>query len=141
MRNSLIQSLLFQNSSTAIPNDLFCDNDKVDETSPASNDDHISDDIKRTEDEDINNEDNNLDKKNVTIMKNKNKRKKRKNQNTKDRNKEINNNTKHNDNKNIDSNNIHHNSTDSPPKSKETAFILDDNMVKKINGFYLTKKY
>ena len=73
MKNSFIQSLLFQNSSVTIPNDLFCNNDKVDETSPASNDDYLSDYIDGTKDEDINNEDNNLDKKNITIRENKNK--------------------------------------------------------------------
>ena len=73
MKNSFIQSLLFQNSSATIPNDLFCNNDKVGETSPASNDDYLSDYIDGTKDEDINNEDNNLDKKNITIRENKNK--------------------------------------------------------------------
>ena len=95
MKNSFIQSLLFQNSSATIPNDLFCNNDKVDETSPASNDDYLSDYIDGTKDEDINDEDNNLDKKNITIRENKNKKRKRQNQNTKDQNKEINSNTKH----------------------------------------------
>ena len=52
MKNSFIQSLLFQNSYTTVPNDLFLNNDKVNETSPASNDDHISDDIEDTKDED-----------------------------------------------------------------------------------------
>ena len=63
MKNSVIQSLLFQISSTTVPNDLFFNNDKVDKTSPALNDNHISDDIEGTRDEDINDEDNNLDKK------------------------------------------------------------------------------
>ena len=39
MKNSFILSLLFKNSSTTVPNDLFCNDDKVDDTSPASNDD------------------------------------------------------------------------------------------------------
>ena len=132
MKNSFIQSLLFQNSSTTIPNDLFCNNDKVDETSPASNDDHFSDYIDGTKDEDINDEDNNLDKKNITIRKNKNKKRKRKNQNTKDQNEETNNNTKHKGNNNLNSNSIHHHSTASFPKSKET---LDDSMVEKLMVF------
>ena len=34
MKNSFIYSFLFQNTSTIVPNDLFCNNDKVDETSP-----------------------------------------------------------------------------------------------------------
>ena len=118
MKNSFTQSLLSHNSSTTVPNDLFRYNDKVDETSPVSNDDHVSDDIEGTKDEDINDDDNNLDGKNITIRKNKNKKKKRKTQNTTEQNKEINNNTKYNDNKNINSNSIHHNSTASPPKSK-----------------------
>ena len=63
MKNSVIQSLLFQISSTTVPNDLFFNNDKVDKTSPAFNDNHISDNIEGTRDEDINDEDNNLDKK------------------------------------------------------------------------------
>ena len=37
MKNSFIQSLLFQNSFITVPNDLFCSNDKTDETSPDSN--------------------------------------------------------------------------------------------------------
>ena len=137
MKNSFIQSLLFQNSSTTFPNDWFCNNDKVDDTSPASNDGYIFDDIDGKRDEDINGEDSNLDKKNITIRKNKNKKKKT--QNTKDQNEEINNKTKHIDNKNIVSNSIHNSSTASPPKSKETVFIVGDSMVKKNNGFYLTK--
>ena len=52
MEISFIQSLLFQNSFTSFPNALFRNNDKVNETSPASNDDHISDDIEDTKDED-----------------------------------------------------------------------------------------
>ena len=72
----------------------------------------------------------------ITIRKNKNKEKKT--QNTKNHNEEINK-TKHIDNKNIVSNSIHRNSTASPPKSKETVLIVGDSMVKKINGFYLTK--
>ena len=137
MKNSFIQSLLFQNSSTTFPNDWFCNNDKVDDTSPASNHGYIFDDIDGKKDEDINGEDNNLDKKNITIRKNKNKKKKT--QNTKNHNEEINNKTKHINNKKIVSNSIHRNSTASPPKSKETVLIVGDRMVKKINGFYLTK--
>ena len=132
MKNYFIQSLLFRN-----PDDLIRSNDEVDETYLAFNDDHISDDIDGTKDDDINDEDNSLDKKNKTIRKNKNK--KSKNQNTKHQNEEINNNTIHNGNKNIDSSSIHHNSTASPPKSKETVFILGDRIIKKNNGFYLTK--
>ena len=105
--------MLFRNSSTTIPNDFFLNNDKADETSPAFNDDHISDDNDGTKDED-----NNFNKKNTTVRKNKNKKKERKNQNTKDQNKEINSNTKHNDKKNIVTNSIQHNSTASTPKSK-----------------------
>ena len=63
IKNSFIQSLLFQNSTTTIANDLFCNKNKVDETSPAFNDDHISDDIEDTKNEAINDEDNKLDKK------------------------------------------------------------------------------
>ena len=55
MKNSFIQSFLFQNFSTTVNNDLFRNNDKVD-------DDHISDYIEETKDEDINDEDSNLDK-------------------------------------------------------------------------------
>ena len=57
--------MFFQNSSTTGPNDGFRNNDKFDEISPGSNDDHISDDIEDTKDEDINYEDNNLDKKKI----------------------------------------------------------------------------
>ena len=52
MKNYFIQSLLFQNSSTTVPNDLFRNNDKVNETSPASNDGYISDDIEDAKDKD-----------------------------------------------------------------------------------------
>ena len=55
MKNSFIQSFLFQNFCTTVNNDLFRNNDKVD-------DDHISDYIEETKDEDINDEDSNLDK-------------------------------------------------------------------------------
>ena len=55
MKNSFIQSFLFQNFSTTVNNDLFRNNDKVD-------DDHISDYIEETKNEDINDEDSNLDK-------------------------------------------------------------------------------
>ena len=139
MNNSFIQSSLFQNSSTTFPKDGFCNNDKVNDTSPTSDDDYIFDDIDGKKVEDINGEDNNLDKKNKSIRKNKNK--KRKTQNTKDQNEEINNKTKHIDNKNIVNNNIHRNSTASLPKSKETIFIVGDSMVKKNNGFLPNKRY
>ena len=43
MKNSFIQTLLSQKSSTTVPNDLLHYNDKVDENSPASNNDHVSD--------------------------------------------------------------------------------------------------
>ena len=62
MKNSFIKSFLFQNSSTTITNDLFCNNDKADEIPPASNDGHIFDDTEGTKDEDINDEDKNLEK-------------------------------------------------------------------------------
>ena len=55
MKNSFIQSFLFQNFCTTVNNDLFRNNDKVD-------DDHISDYIEEKKDEDINDEDSNLDK-------------------------------------------------------------------------------
>ena len=61
MKNSFNQSLLFQNSSTTFPNDWFCNNDKVDDTSPASNHGYIFDDIDGKKDGDVNGEDNNLD--------------------------------------------------------------------------------
>ena len=79
MKNSFIQSfisLLFSFYLVFL-NDLFRNNDKLDETSPASNDDHVSDDTDRAKDEDINDEDNNLDKKNITISKNEYKKKKK----------------------------------------------------------------
>ena len=63
MKNSFIQPLLFQNSSTIANNDLFRNSDNVDDTSPASNDDDISGDIEDAKDKDINDEDNNFDKK------------------------------------------------------------------------------
>ena len=72
MKNYFIQSLLFRN-----PDDLIRSNDEVDETYLAFNDDRISDDIDGTKDDDINDEDNSLDKKNKTIRKNKNKKKRK----------------------------------------------------------------
>ena len=62
-KNFFIQSLLLQNPSTTAPNDLFRYNHEVHETSAGSNNDHVSDDIEGTKDEDINDVDNNLDKK------------------------------------------------------------------------------
>ena len=65
-KNCVMQSFALISPSTTVPNDLFCSNDKVDNTSPASNADHISDDIENTKDEvtndaDTKDEDNCLD--------------------------------------------------------------------------------
>ena len=63
-------SLVPRNPSFTAHNDLLCSNDKVDDTSPAYNDDHVSYGIEDTKDEgtndaDINDEDNCMKKKNV----------------------------------------------------------------------------
>ena len=72
--------MLSQNLSTTVPNNLFRYNDKLDETSPAFNDDPVSDDIDCTKVEDINDDHKHLDEKNITIRKNESKKKKRKTQ-------------------------------------------------------------
>ena len=51
-----------------------------------------------------------------------------------------NSNNNENSNKNKSSNDNKVNSTPSSPTSKETVFILGDSMVKKLNGFLLTRK-
>lgn len=60
--NSVMQSFALISPSTTVNNDLFCSNDKVDNTSPASNADHVSDDIENTKDEDANDADSDIRK-------------------------------------------------------------------------------
>lgn len=50
-------SLVPRNPSFTAHNDLLCSNDKVDDTSPAYNDDHVSCDIEDTKDEGTNDAD------------------------------------------------------------------------------------
>ena len=61
-KNSVMQSFALISPSATVHNDLFCSNDKVDNTSPASNADHISDDIENTKDEDTNDADSDIRK-------------------------------------------------------------------------------
>lgn len=139
-----MQSLVLQNLFTTVQYDLFLSNDRVYDTSPASNDDNISDNIENTKDEDANDacnkdEYNCSDKKNIIIRKKK--KEKRKTLNTKDHNEELHNSTKHNDNKSISNNIIDHNSTATSPISRKIAFFIDDSMVKEVNGLYLAKNF
>lgn len=60
--NSVMRSFALISPSTTVHNDLFCSNDKVDNTSPASNADHVSDDIENTKDEDTNDADSDIRK-------------------------------------------------------------------------------
>ena len=92
---------------------------------------------KDTNDADIKDGEDCLDKKNIAIMK---KKKKMKTVNTKVYNEKLNRSTKHKDIKNIDYNSIDHSSTTSLPTSKKTVFFTGDSMAKKLNGFYITKR-
>ena len=93
MKNSIIISLVFQNSSATVHNYWFRSNYKVDDIFRASNDDLVSDHTEGSKDEDTNdayasNEDNCVDKKNITIRKREKKNRKTLNtKNTKDHNK------------------------------------------------------
>ena len=77
-----------------------------------------------------------LEHKYVTTRKKK--KKKKKNHSEELDNRENNNNNKHDKNSNHDRIDNNNRSTSSS-NSKETVFILGDSMVKKVNGFYLTK--
>ena len=68
----------------------------------------------------------------------KKKKKKKKNRSEELDNRDNNNNNKHDKNSNHDRIDNNNRSTSSS-NSKETVFILGDSMVKKVNGFYLTK--
>lgn len=78
MKNSIILSLVFQNSSATVHNYWFRSNYKVDDIFRASNDGRVSDHTEGSKDEDTNDayassEDNCVDKKNITIRKRKKK--------------------------------------------------------------------
>ena len=75
-----------------------------------------------------------LEHKNITTRK----KKKKKNHSEKLDNRDNNNNNKHDKNSNHDRIDNNNRSTSSS-NSKETVFILGDSMVKKVNGFYLTR--
>ena len=143
MKNSMIQSLICHSPSRN-------DNDKGDNNSPISeeaengnlnNDLHnmfdkaVDDSFVDTKENDHKKDEDSskpLEHKNITI------RKKEKNHIEKLDICDNNNNNKHDKNSNhgrIDNNNR----STSSPNSKETVFILGDSMVKKVNGFYLTR--
>ena len=154
-KNSIIQSLL-QHSPRSHDSfsrkDVDCDkNSKIspdsflDERSPLTgnnlndlkDDDEVNThnkEVKVTQKDPSNDQNQHipLNQKHITTRKKKKKKK--------DHNEELSNNEdkskqrSNNNNKTIDNNSI-----TSPSKSKETVFILGDSMVKKVNGFHLTK--
>ena len=147
MKNYIIQSLLCHSPSKNV-------NGKGDNSSPiseeAENDnlnnilDNLFDkavddsfvDTKKNDHEKDEDSCKPLEHKNVTIRKKK--KKKKKNHSEEIDNRDIKNNNKHDKNSNHDRIDNNNRSTSSS-NSKETVFILGDSMVKKVNGFYLTR--
>ena len=146
MKNSIIQSLLFHSPSKNV-------NDKGNNGSPISKEaenDKLNNDLdnlfnKVVDDSFVDTKENDhekvadsskpLEHKNVTTRK---KKKKKKNHSEDLDNGGSSSNNKHEKNSNhdrIDNNNR----ITSTSNSKETVFILGDGMVKKVNGFYLTR--
>ena len=145
MKNSIIQSLLCHSPSKNV-------NDEGDTSSPISEetkngyfnnnldnllDKAIDDSFVDTKENDHKKDEDSskpLEHKNITIRK----KKKKKYHSEKLDNRDSNNNNKDDKNSNhdrIDSNNR----STSSSNSKETVFILGDSVVKKVNGFYLTR--
>ena len=78
------------------------------------------------------------DDSNITFRSKKSKKYNKIYNNNNSNNSNSNNNENNNNNKSSNDNKV--NSTPSSPTSKETVFILGDSMVKKLNGFLLTRK-
>ena len=145
MKNSIIQSLLFHSPSKNV-------NDKGNNGSPISKEaenDKLNNDLdnlfnKVVDDSFVDTKENDhekvadsskpLEHKNVTTRK----KKKKKNHSQDLDNRDNSNNNKHDKNSNHDGIDNNNRSTSSS-NSKETVFILGDSMVKKVNGFYLTR--
>ena len=145
MKNSIIQSLLCHSPFRNV-------NDKGDNSSPISEeaedgnlnnnldnlfDKAVNDSIVYTKENDHKKDEDSskpLEHKNITTRK----KKKKKNHSEKLDNRDNNNNNKHDKNSNHDRIDNNNRSTSSS-NSKETVFILGDSMVKKVNGFYLTR--
>ena len=145
MKNSIIQSLLCHSPSKNV-------NDKGDNSSPISEEaenSNLNNDLdnlfdKAVDDSFVDTKENDhkkdedsskpLEHKNITTRK----KKKKKNHSEKLDNRDNNNNNKHDKNSNHDRIDNNNRSTSSS-NSKETVFILGDSMVKKVNGFYLTR--
>ena len=145
MKNSIIQSLLCHSPSKNV-------NDKGDNSSPISEeaensnlnnnldnlfDKAVDDSFVDTKENDHKKDEDSskpLEHKNITTRK----KKKKKNHSEKLDNRDNNNNNKHDKNSNHDRIDNNNRSTSSS-NSKETVFILGDSMVKKVNGFYLTR--
>ena len=144
-KNSIIQSLLCHSPFRNV-------NDKGDNSSPISEeaedgnlnnnldnlfDKAVNDSIVYTKENDHKKDEDSskpLEHKNITTRK----KKKKKNHSEKLDNRDNNNNNKHDKNSNHDRIDNNNRSTSSS-NSKETVFILGDSMVKKVNGFYLTR--
>ena len=160
-KNSIIQSLVRQNSlihdlpsRKGIDNNEDENNSKIsqgsilDENSPI-NENNLSDpkisDVINTDNEEVKdiqenrshdqNKHTKVDQKYITNRKAK-KKKKEKDHNEQSHNNE---NNKSKQGSKNDNNEINKSVIMSPSKSKETVFILGDSMVKKVNGFHLTK--
>ena len=145
MKNSIIQSLLCHSPSKNV-------NDKGDNSSRISKEvenDNLNNNLdnlfdKAVDDSFVDTKENDhkkdedsskpLEHKNITTRK----KKKKKNHSEKLDNRDNNNNNKHDKNSNHDRIDNNNRSTSSS-NSKETVFILGDSMVKKVNGFYLTR--
>ena len=145
MKNSIIQSLLCHSPSKNV-NDKGVNNSPIFEKAENDNlnnnldslfDKAVDDSFVKTKENDHEKDEESskpLEHKNVTTRK----KKKKKNHSEKLDNRDNNNNNKHDKNSNHDRIDNNNRSTSSS-NSKETVFILGDSMVKKVNGFYLTR--
>ena len=136
MKNSIIQSLI----QTRSQDDICNDNIHKDENAARRLKEQLEEieqieeievqkSAKGVDDDATKDIKNSLDEKNITNRRKKYKNKNKKTEKVKERDEE---------NCREDINKIKDKDTPSP-KSKETVFILGDSMVKKVNGFYLTK--
>ena len=145
MKNSIIQSLLCHSPSKNVNDkgdNSFRISKEVENDNLNNNLDNLFD--KAVDDSFVDTKENDhkkdedsskpLEHKNITTRK----KKKKKNHSEKLDNRDNNNNNKHDKNSNHDRIDNSNRST-SYSNSKETVFIVDDNMVKKLNGLYLTK--
>ena len=145
MKNSIIQSLLCHSTSKNVNNkddnstpiSDEAENDNLNNNLNNLSDKAVDDSFVETKDNDHKkDEDSNksLEHTNVTTRK----KKKKKIYSEELDSRDNNNNNKHDKNSNHDRIDNNNRSTSSS-NSKETVFILGDSMVKKVNGFYLTR--